>query len=219
MAYLALQPRRVPRALVAGTLWVEGSQQRANGNLRSSLWRLNKRAKDLVDARAQTLSLVSSAWVDTNEVSEASGKLHANGRKASDAELHPDRFAQELLPGWYDEWAMVERERLRQVSLRALEVISRAPRGPAALRDGGRGCDRGHRTRSAPGVCAPATHQHPSRRGRSPGGDSSLRRVHLSAEDAPGNPAESASENTCRVTLPPRIGDAPEPQWPRERSC
>lgn len=124
MAYLALQPRRVPRALVAGTLWVEGSQQRANGNLRSSLWRLNKRAKDLVDARAQTLSLVSSAWVDTNEVSEASGKLHANGRKASDAELHPDRFAQELLPGWYDEWAMVERERLRQVSLRALEVIS-----------------------------------------------------------------------------------------------
>jgi DNA-binding SARP family transcriptional activator len=33
------------------------------------------------------------------------------------------RFCCELLPGWYDEWVLVERERYRQLNLHALESL------------------------------------------------------------------------------------------------
>jgi len=32
-------------------------------------------------------------------------------------------FLGELLPGWYDDWVLIERERHRQLSLHALEMI------------------------------------------------------------------------------------------------
>jgi DNA-binding SARP family transcriptional activator len=33
--------------------------------------------------------------------------------------------ALDLLPGWYDDWALIERERLRQRTLHALEALSK----------------------------------------------------------------------------------------------
>src|SRR5947209_6788802 len=41
VAYLGLFPRQ-PRALVAGTLWPDVSEERAAGSLRSAVWRLQK---------------------------------------------------------------------------------------------------------------------------------------------------------------------------------
>jgi DNA-binding SARP family transcriptional activator len=42
--------------------------------------------------------------------------------EAVTALLEP-RFCCELLPGWYDDWVLVERERHRQLSLHALESL------------------------------------------------------------------------------------------------
>jgi DNA-binding SARP family transcriptional activator len=39
------------------------------------------------------------------------------------AALLEPRFCCELLPGWYDDWVLVERERHRQLSLHALESL------------------------------------------------------------------------------------------------
>src|SRR4029077_344554 len=49
-----------------------------------------------------------------------------NGRPDDEAELAPDPrlLTGELLPDWYDDWVMVERERLRQLSLHALEALA-----------------------------------------------------------------------------------------------
>jgi DNA-binding SARP family transcriptional activator len=38
--------------------------------------------------------------------------------------VHLDTDALDLLPGWYDDWTILERERLRQRLLRALESLS-----------------------------------------------------------------------------------------------
>src|SRR5262249_54078586 len=39
------------------------------------------------------------------------------------AGLLEPRFGRELLPGWYDDWVLIERERHRQLSLHALEAL------------------------------------------------------------------------------------------------
>jgi DNA-binding SARP family transcriptional activator len=38
-------------------------------------------------------------------------------------ELDEERFTRDLLPDWYEEWVVVERERYRQLRLHALEAL------------------------------------------------------------------------------------------------
>ena len=57
VALLALKHRQLPRVYVAGKLWMDGSQDRAFGNLRSALWRLRRITDTLVEAGNQTLRL------------------------------------------------------------------------------------------------------------------------------------------------------------------
>jgi DNA-binding SARP family transcriptional activator len=40
LAFVALQGGRVDRRLAAGSLWPDGPEERASGNLRTTLWRL-----------------------------------------------------------------------------------------------------------------------------------------------------------------------------------
>ena len=40
-------------------------------------------------------------------------------------DLSPSSFAADLLPSWYDDWVIVERERLRQIRVHSLEELSR----------------------------------------------------------------------------------------------
>ena len=49
--------------------------------------------------------------------------------------------AMELLPGWYDDWVIFERERIRQQLLHALEILSRRLVSRGADRRGGRDRD------------------------------------------------------------------------------
>lgn len=124
VAFLALQDGRVPRGYVAGSLWLDGSQERANGNLRSALWRLRRRTTDLIDADTQTLALPANVDNDVTVLVDTARRVTTPGFECSETDLDPTRFTQELLPGWYEEWTIVHRERLRQRSLHALEVLA-----------------------------------------------------------------------------------------------
>lgn len=124
IAFLALQRARVPRAYAAGTLWIDGNQERAFGNLRSALWRVRRGADGLIDADAQSLGIVEGIAVDADVLVRSGTRICSNEPQPPGNDHDQELFSRELLPGWYDEWVVVEREQLRQVSLHALESIA-----------------------------------------------------------------------------------------------
>jgi DNA-binding SARP family transcriptional activator len=121
LAFLALHGRWVQRLFVAGSLWLESSEERANASLRTALWRLRRPDFQLVEATPTHLALAPNVAVDVREVSASAER--AIRHTSNDDDLLELREAGDLLPDWYDEWVIIERERFRQRRLHALETL------------------------------------------------------------------------------------------------
>ena len=125
LVLVALRRRRVERRHAAGLLWPIGSDERAAGNLRSALWRLRGVGVDLLVVDRCSLRLRDDVAVDLEATSDWARRLTAGTAGPDDLTLPPSwSDALDLLPGWYDDWALVERERLRQRVLHAMEALS-----------------------------------------------------------------------------------------------
>ena len=124
LALLGLRAR-LTRAELAGVLWPEVTQARAQANLRSALWRLGRTGADLVAAFGDSLQLQPDVLVDVCEWTRlARGLLREQDAPAlPDAPVVPTHIG-ELLPGWYDDWVLAVREPLRQLHLHVLEVCA-----------------------------------------------------------------------------------------------
>lgn len=124
LAYLAIHNRPLLRPHVAGNLWLDSPEERAHASLRSALWRLNKPGLALVESTSHALRLAPEVRVDYHEASSFAHGLVAGS--SDDHELDADWrvLGQELLPDWYDDWVLLERERYRQLALHALETLS-----------------------------------------------------------------------------------------------
>ena len=123
VAFLALEKGRMKRVYVAGALWIDSSQEAANANLRTGLWRLRQLPYRLVDTTATHLSLSSDVVVDVYGLAEIAKRVSTNGLGCGEDEVDSIMLAGELLPDWYDDWLVIERERFRQVRLHALEAL------------------------------------------------------------------------------------------------
>jgi len=127
LAFLALARGVVKRALVAGTLWPEATERHAFGNLRSALSRLGAGGRRAVHADPVDLELAPSVMVDVRESRDLALRLLTPAPPAP-VDLDPaavTALSQELLPGWYDDWVLVEAEEWRQLRLHALEALAR----------------------------------------------------------------------------------------------
>jgi DNA-binding SARP family transcriptional activator len=123
LAVLALLGRQ-SRAHVAATLWPDIDDERASGRLRSLLWRLDRRVVELIDVVNGTLGLAEHVGVDAAELVALTGDLI----KGTATDIDLDRALSlldgpELLVGWYDEWALRERDFVNQRRLHALEAL------------------------------------------------------------------------------------------------
>jgi DNA-binding SARP family transcriptional activator len=65
-------------------------------------------------------------------VSSAHARRVLRKEAPGDQEGDPNRFGGDLLPDWYDDWVLIERERFRQLRLHALEALCEALGGAGA---------------------------------------------------------------------------------------
>jgi DNA-binding SARP family transcriptional activator len=121
LAFLAMSGQPVARSRVAGQLWLDVPEWRALGNLRSALWRLGRLPRRLVQSLDDRLTLDSDVEVDLAELTKLSSRLTDAPDPAALGNVSMLMAATELLPGWEDEWIIVERERFRERRLHALE--------------------------------------------------------------------------------------------------
>jgi DNA-binding SARP family transcriptional activator len=122
VAFLALHERPARRPFVAGVLWPETTDERAFANLRSVLWRVRGPAPALVDVKGQRLALGPTVEIDVREAIALAHRLLVE--EGVPGQLEAGFFAAELLPDWYDDWVVAERDRYTQLRLHALERVA-----------------------------------------------------------------------------------------------
>ena len=110
-AVLALRPGRFSRFLVAKTLRPDLGRPDAARHLRGALSRLRASTSPaIVESGRETVRLASHVTVDSREVDD----LLARRREDIDGFLRaaePERLTRELLPGWDEQWVLLERHR------------------------------------------------------------------------------------------------------------
>lgn len=119
LALLALANASVDRAFAASQLWPDTDEDRAKANLRSAIWRIRRLPCGLLRPAKHSVTLLPTVWVDARD-----GLRELSAGVAGDL-LDDDHFCavlrDDLLPDWYDDWLVIERERVRQLRLHAME--------------------------------------------------------------------------------------------------
>jgi DNA-binding SARP family transcriptional activator len=120
LAFLALR-NDTSRAAVTAQLWPDLDEAQARGCLRSTLWRLPRPdGLPLVATSGDRLHLTPFVQVDVNRLRERLDQwLWGEAPPVKIGSLSWD-----LLPTWYDDWLVIDRERQRQIRLHALERMS-----------------------------------------------------------------------------------------------
>jgi SARP family transcriptional regulator, regulator of embCAB operon len=126
LAYVALAGRVVRRDLAAGALWPAVVERYAHGSLRAALARLAARAPGVLQAEGRDVSLGAEVDVDLHDTQVIARRLLRDPGAVGpdDAAAAIGGLSEELLPGWYDDWALVEAENSRQLRLPALEAVA-----------------------------------------------------------------------------------------------
>ena len=127
LAFLALRERSVTRSAAAGTLWPEASENHAHASLRSAISRLTQVAHEAIVVSGRDVRLAYDVTVDIRESRALAHRLLNPSEQEQEGDLS-DRaiaaLAADLLPDWYDEWAIVEAESWRQLRLHALDALT-----------------------------------------------------------------------------------------------
>jgi DNA-binding SARP family transcriptional activator len=192
LAFVALHERPLLRVYVAGSLWIDVSEERAGASLRSTLWRLNRPGHRLVEATSTHLRLAPELDVDLRRAVGLAHRLVDGTASSEDLDSGEVSLRGELLPDWYDDWLLFERERFRQLSLHALEALAERLAADGRL---GRALE----------AALSAVRGEPLRESA----HRALIRVHL----AEGNRGEAVRQyELCRRLLRDRLGVEPSPQ-------
>ncbi len=126
LALLALRRHPIGRERVAGTLWPDITQERAQGRLRTALWRLGPERNRLVVSRGDLLALGEGCEVDLQRAEDI-GEALASGEVRLEEEgssVLIDLFSRELLPDWDEPWVTLDRELHREIQVHALEAMA-----------------------------------------------------------------------------------------------
>lgn len=136
IGYLAVSGTAASRSLLAGLLWSDQTEERARGNLRTTLSRVRRAIPNHVDANRTLVWLAGPRWVDVEQIESV------NPREV--ASLHRGRLMQDLhLIGaeLFDEWRAAEELQVRARVVGCLmQGAETAMAGSDDARDGAREC-------------------------------------------------------------------------------
>lgn len=115
-AYLILNAgTEFRREKLARQLWPDSTEESARDYLRHALWRIRKALQAAssaaylkADDRTISFDATQRYWLDAAELLRLDD--HSSSDKMSEALSH---YRGELLPGFYDEWVFLERDRLQ----------------------------------------------------------------------------------------------------------
>jgi DNA-binding SARP family transcriptional activator len=122
IALIGLRPGAT-RSHLAGLLWPDAPEERALSSLRTALWRLRQDPCCPLEATANTVRLAPMVRLDVDNLVSTANRVR-DGDNPSDAAGALAAGRHDLLPGWYDDWVLLERERLRQLRLHMLEQVA-----------------------------------------------------------------------------------------------
>lgn len=113
LAYLMLSAGTSHRReKLAGLLWPEANESNARSNLRHALWRLRKAIGDeylITDKISIAFDAQAGYWLDAALLEGD----YEEKRSTDDLLKIVSIYGGELLPGFYDDWVILERERYR----------------------------------------------------------------------------------------------------------
>jgi DNA-binding SARP family transcriptional activator len=101
---------------------MDGSQEHAHGCLRTTLWRIPRVPVPLVAITSTHVALEELVAVDARGLEGAAERILRGSAPPQPLEVERLARAGELLPDWYDDWILEERDHLAQLRLVALEV-------------------------------------------------------------------------------------------------
>ncbi|QQQ74171.1 SARP family transcriptional regulator [Saccharothrix sp. 6-C] len=125
LAFMAMRHQMAGRLLVAASLWADATERHAYAALRSTLIRMNPACRDALLVTVSSLELAPGVSVDLSDGQALAHRLLEAGPHTP-ADLSVQAVAilsSELLPLWYDDWAVSGAEDWRQLRLHALEAV------------------------------------------------------------------------------------------------
>ena len=124
VALLALRGRQ-PRTQLAGALWPDVDERRANASLRAALSAIHRQVPGFVEKNNGEVQLADRVWIDVVEFrANAHAVLSGRTPELPTTVDNPTVIGGELLPGWYDDWVLAECGRIRQLRLHVLEALA-----------------------------------------------------------------------------------------------
>jgi DNA-binding SARP family transcriptional activator len=127
LAFLALNERVVTRENVAATFWPESTDERAGASLRSALTRRESPVRRAVKVTASGLGMADDVVVDVHRFRALARRLIDRDAPLPETDVSASdvsALSNDLLPGWYDDWAVIAAEAWRQLGLHALEAVA-----------------------------------------------------------------------------------------------
>ena len=130
LAYLLLHPGRLyPRSVLAALIAPDYAEAQANRALSQALWHIRRCMPGLMDSEANQVGITSRTkiWVDALEFRSLTERcltsLEQPAVLLTSLRQAVDLYRGDLLEGFYEEWALIEREFLRESFLQTLEKL------------------------------------------------------------------------------------------------
>ncbi|AUI50616.1 AfsR/SARP family transcriptional regulator [Arthrobacter crystallopoietes] len=112
------------RRFLAGLLWPDSPERHAFGNLRESVFVVNRDLPKLLAPTQDPLDLVARVQIDVREIRGQASRVE----EQTDSELQSmleSVLEAELLRGWYENWIISEQERWQRLRLSVLERLAK----------------------------------------------------------------------------------------------